>query len=390
MKLSIVSKTFRIHDNPFLDSDIYIIYIDKKEYGPNQKVFLDQVLKLHLQDLSSHQINPIIITSLRKLSTFVKGKDIDIFVDFFDPLIKMPFSKFHYLPTWCLIDWTDKVDMIRGWFLPEGLKNHQKFKEYTIANKRNEYQSKLKKTIPVSELKSTYKFSTNKSVVPLPDNNLDQWVLTKLHQTSFMNNPSWFKPDTSPTTSLTNNSEYLPDILKSSKLSPYISLGVLSPVTAYHFYSNEKKMGSSRDQLLFREIFHACGQMPEYWDQNQFGQIYHWKEKATPEWISYINGTTGREDVDWAMKQLKNEGWIHHLARHLVADYLTRGVLEISWIEGMNWFKQTLVDHDKYVNRGNWMWLSGTAFSTKQRSFYHYNPDNYLKNKDKKLKVNKV
>ena len=205
-----------------------------------------------------------------------------------------------------------------------------------------------------------------------------------------MNNPSWFKPDTSPTTSLTNNSDYLPDILKSSKLSPYISLGVLSPVTVYNFYSNEKKMGSSRDQLLFREIFHACGQMPEYWNQDQFGKIYQWKEKDITEWTNYINGTTGREDVDWAMKQLKNEGWIHHLARHLVADYLTRGVLEISWIEGMNWFKETLVDHDKYVNRGNWMWLSGTAFSTKQRSFYHYNPDNYLKNKDKKLKVKKI
>ena len=114
-----------------------------------------------------------------------------------------------------------------------------------------------------------------------------------------MKNPNWFKPETSPTTSLTNNSEYLPDILKSYKLSPYFSLGVLSPVTAYIFFTGEKKMGSSRDQLLFREIFHACGQMPEYWDQNQFGKIYQWKEKNTIDWNNYINGTTGREDVDW-------------------------------------------------------------------------------------------
>ena len=226
MKLSIVTKTFRIHDNPFLDSDIYIIYIDKNEYGVNQKIFLDQVLKLHIQELSSYQIEPIILTNLKKLSTFIKGKDIDIFIDFYDPLTKISFSNFNYIPTWCLIDWTDKVDMIREWFLPEGLKNHEKFKEYTNANKRNEYKTKIKKTIPIKELKSTYKFSTKLSIVPLPENNLDQWIQNKLHEKRFMNDPKWFKPDTSPTTSLTNNSDYLPDILKTSKLSPYFSLGI--------------------------------------------------------------------------------------------------------------------------------------------------------------------
>ena len=35
------------------------------------------------------------------------------------------------------------------------------------------------------------------------------------------------------------------------------------------------------------------------------------------------------------MKQLREEGWIHHLARHSVACFLTRGHLWISWEEGM-------------------------------------------------------
>ena len=34
------------------------------------------------------------------------------------------------------------------------------------------------------------------------------------------------------------------------------------------------------------------------------------------------------------MRQLKKEGWIHHLARHAVACFLTRGDLWISWEEG--------------------------------------------------------
>ena len=35
------------------------------------------------------------------------------------------------------------------------------------------------------------------------------------------------------------------------------------------------------------------------------------------------------------MTQLREEGWIHHLAFHSVASFLTRGQLWISWEEGM-------------------------------------------------------
>lgn len=31
------------------------------------------------------------------------------------------------------------------------------------------------------------------------------------------------------------------------------------------------------------------------------------------------------------MRQLKQEGWMHHLGRHSVACFLTRGQLYISW-----------------------------------------------------------
>ena len=39
--------------------------------------------------------------------------------------------------------------------------------------------------------------------------------------------------------------------------------------------------------------------------------------------------------IDAIMIQLREEGWIHHLARHSVACFLTRGHLWISWEEGM-------------------------------------------------------
>lgn len=62
------------------------------------------------------------------------------------------------------------------------------------------------------------------------------------------------------------------------------------------------------------------------------------------------------------MTQLREEGWIHHLARHAVACFLTRGDLWISWEEGMKVFEELLLDADWSVNAGTWMWLSSSSF----------------------------
>ena len=48
-----------------------------------------------------------------------------------------------------------------------------------------------------------------------------------------------------------------------------------------------------------------------------------------------LQARTGYPFIDAIMTQLKREGWIHHLARHAVACFLTRGDLWISWEEGL-------------------------------------------------------
>lgn len=72
------------------------------------------------------------------------------------------------------------------------------------------------------------------------------------------------------------------------------------------------------------------------------------------------------------MTQLREEGWIHHLARHAVACFLTRGDLWISWEEGMKVFEELLLDADWSVNAGMWMWLSCSSFF--QQFFHCYCP----------------
>ena len=55
----------------------------------------------------------------------------------------------------------------------------------------------------------------------------------------------------------------------------------------------------------------------------------------TPAWASLllvVQGRTGYPWIDAAMTQLREEGWIHHLARHAVACFLTRGDLWQSYL----------------------------------------------------------
>ncbi|KAI9846042.1 MAG: hypothetical protein M1838_001424 [Thelocarpon superellum] len=77
---------------------------------------------------------------------------------------------------------------------------------------------------------------------------------------------------------------------------------------------------------------------------------------------AWKHGRTGFPWIDGLMRQLKQEGWIHHLGRHSVAAFLTRGGCYISWERGAEVFEEWLLDHEPACNIGNWQWLSCTAF----------------------------
>ncbi|KAK3103392.1 hypothetical protein FSP39_018906 [Pinctada imbricata] len=173
-------------------------------------------------------------------------------------------------------------------------------------------------------------------------------------------------------------------------LSPYLKFGCLSPRLFYYrlqeIYKHNKHTSppvSLEGQLLWREFFYTCGAgTPNFdkmegnsvclqvdWDTNQ-EYLERWKK-----------GQTGYPFIDAVMTQLREEGWIHHLGRHAVACFLTRGDLWISWEEGMKVFEEYLLDADWSLNAGNWMWLSASAFF--HQYFRVYSPVAFGKKTDK-------
>ena len=79
--------------------------------------------------------------------------------------------------------------------------------------------------------------------------------------------------------------------------------------------------------------------------------------------------------------QLKTVGWMHHLARHSVACFLTRGDCYVSWERGRAVFDKYLLDADVALNNANWQWLSASAFFHKY--FRVYSPIAFGKQYDK-------
>lgn len=95
-------------------------------------------------------------------------------------------------------------------------------------------------------------------------------------------------------------------------------------------------------------------------------------------------GRTGFPWIDALMRQLRQEGWMHHLGRHAVACFLTRGGCYIDWERGAEVFELWLIDHEVACNSGNWQWLACVAFYSQ---FYRcYSPVAFPKKWDKEGK----
>ncbi|KAM4743813.1 cryptochrome circadian regulator 5 isoform 2-T3 [Anableps anableps] len=173
-------------------------------------------------------------------------------------------------------------------------------------------------------------------------------------------------------------------------LSPYISFGCLSARTFWwrltEVYRDRKHSNppvSLHGQLLWREFFYTCSVGIPNFDKMKENPVcvkVDWD--TNPQYLAaWREARTGFPFIDAIMTQLRQEGWIHHLARHAVACFLTRGDLWISWEEGQKVFEGLLLDADWALNAGNWQWLSASAFF--HQFFRVYSPIAFGKKTDK-------
>lgn len=76
------------------------------------------------------------------------------------------------------------------------------------------------------------------------------------------------------------------------------------------------------------------------------------------DFTAWAKGETGVPIIDAGMKQLWQTGWMHNRVRMIVSSFLTKN-LGINWLQGANWFWDTLVDADLANNSMGWQWVAG-------------------------------
>jgi cryptochrome len=157
--------------------------------------------------------------------------------------------------------------------------------------------------------------------------------------------------------------------LSTTGLSPYLMCGAVSARTVYHRIravlagrSHTKAPASLLGQIYFREMFYLLAASTDHFDKpsNKYCLDVEWAK--TPAFVkAWTEGRTGYPYIDALMRQLKETGWMHHLGRHAVSCFLTRGDLWQSWTVGRDVFHKLLIDADGCLNNGNWQALAGVA-----------------------------
>jgi deoxyribodipyrimidine photo-lyase len=156
-----------------------------------------------------------------------------------------------------------------------------------------------------------------------------------------------------------------PDTVGTSRLSPHLHFGEISPGEAWRaVWSVRSTQSDAADaylrQLGWREFAHhilfhfpdtpTAGLRPEF-------ARFPWQKNT--KWLrSWQRGCTGYPLVDAGMHELWTTGWMHNRVRMVAASLLVKHLL-ISWQEGAAWFWDTLVDADLANNTMGWQWVAG-------------------------------
>jgi len=160
-----------------------------------------------------------------------------------------------------------------------------------------------------------------------------------------------------------------PDAQGTSRLSPHLHWGEISPRQIWARMALESEDSSKRDgaskflsEIGWREFAHHLlyhfPTLPERnWRPNF--DAYPWRNSAD-DFKAWQRGRTGYPLVDAGMRELWQTGWMHNRVRMITASFLVKH-LRIDWRRGETWFRDTLLDANLANNAAGWQWVAGSG-----------------------------
>lgn len=157
-----------------------------------------------------------------------------------------------------------------------------------------------------------------------------------------------------------------------SRLSPHLRFGEVSPFQVWHAVENrrhasstgaERSIAKFQSEIGWREfswhlLFHE-GNLVTRNFQPRF-DAFPWPKTDPSALRAWQNGRTGIPIVDAGMRELWHTGWMHNRVRMITASFLTKNLL-VDWRIGEAWFWDTLVDADAANNPAGWQWVAGSG-----------------------------
>ena len=183
----------------------------------------------------------------------------------------------------------------------------------------------------------------------------------------------------------------------SSKFSPWLALGCLSPRFIYAEINKYEKQFGANDStywlvfvLLWRDFFRFMFKK----HQTKFFLYEGIKtekvnsktlnEKLLSQWII---GATPSDFINANMLELQKTGFISNRGRQNVASYFCNE-LNMDWRFGAAYFEEQLIDYDVCSNWGNWAYLAGVG--NDPRGHRYFNIEKQANDYDKKKSFRKL
>ncbi len=155
-----------------------------------------------------------------------------------------------------------------------------------------------------------------------------------------------------------------PDLDGTSRMSAYLTLGVVHPRTLLADLAERRGPGPERfrTELAWREFYaDVLWHRPDSaWSDLRTTLRHLEYDDADEAQTAWREGRTGFPFVDAGMRQLAATGWMHNRLRMVTASFFTKD-LHGSWPAGARHFLDHLIDGDIASNNQGWQWVAGTG-----------------------------
>lgn len=154
-----------------------------------------------------------------------------------------------------------------------------------------------------------------------------------------------------------------------SKLSPHLHFGEISPVQIWHSINHWGPLNAPSEdinhflsELIWRDfscylLYHFAHLYKDNF--NRKFDNFSW-EKNSEFLKAWQTGNTGYPIIDAGMRELWQTGYMHNRVRMVVASFLVKN-LNIHWHYGRDWFWDCLIDADLANNSASWQWVAGSG-----------------------------